>query len=310
MMFLATGCQTDVGAPVQSVFVDLMAGGGAGGDAAAIVTSSSRYMPEPPDLAPGDALGPSDPRDKAVVVYLTPSNHERRADTCDPAGDVWGWRTPDVLTGLSGKSITTRNGRTIDLLVYAFCTPSLYGSYDPETVEAAPKVLRRTRDAEARVDALTARGGRGGQILPCGGSAGGGAALLAAGRGHAGSGGVIAFAPAFAGKAGRGQAGVQALHERHSAFLAAARKIEALIVTFDGDPYTGPGDLDFLYGVPGVRLVPLSSDAIGGVSCGDHAPHGLYDAPCFEQTNRRLIEYFLQVRLDALGARSADASAF
>jgi pimeloyl-ACP methyl ester carboxylesterase len=228
------------------------------------------------------------PERSVLVVYNHGSAEELIPDACEPAGAT----TPPVIGDLAGQKI-----RGFRIIVFAYCTPSRVGAFHHASGEGEPKVVKRTKDIERLIGEFVAGGLAPERIFVAGHSAGGWAALLAARRAVAPFNGVIAFAPAFAGrKAGR-EDGWWALHHRQVADLSLSERLDALVFAFEGDAYNDAGDLQFLAQVEGVDFVVLPGDRIDGADCDKPDPHQTPFRDCFRQTQGKRIVRFLEERL-------------
>lgn len=245
-------------------------------------------------LAPAPALREAglptslrQPRDSLLVIFNHGSEAEFVADRCAPRGET----TPEVVRDLAGARVA---GHTVR--VFAFCTPSRIGAFHHHSGEGEAKVIARARDIARLVAGFRAAGVPARQIFLFGQSAGAWASLLTAAERPAAIGGVVGFAPAFAGPREERAAGWWALRERLAARIAGARHLPALLFAFPGDRFEPPEDLAFLGGIAGVELRDL---AAAPPACAASRPHRTAFTPCFAAAERQTILNFLAARMAA-----------
>jgi pimeloyl-ACP methyl ester carboxylesterase len=263
---------------------------------------SGVWLSPAPRLLGGDPLSLAELPDTAVIVYNHGSLGEGQADPCEPAQEVGG-TTPRIVRNLAGEVV-----QGYRLAIFAFCTATKTGRFRNDGSGGPPKVAGRRDDIKALVQALRAAGVPAERLFLMGHSAGGFASLLVERDAPDAQNAVIAFAPAFAGpRSDRSQAWWD-LRARYVAHLQQGREIDALVFSFEDDPYNRPQDLTFLQGIPGITLDPLSSRTIEGVSCGIGEPHRTVFLNCFGDTQEDDIQAYLATRLPpAPGGQAAPA---
>ena len=159
------------------------------------------------------------------------------------------------------------------------------------------RVERRAKDIEDLVRSFLEFGVPPEQIFLSGQSEGAWASLVAARRQVVPFNGVIAFAPAFAGRtAERSQNGWR-VQRRQVAAFGGLQRLDALVFAFEGDSFNRIEDLDFLEGIDGVDFVPLSGVSIEGIECREREPHFIAYRNCFRRTQKPVIVEFLRRRL-------------
>jgi pimeloyl-ACP methyl ester carboxylesterase len=250
--------------------------------------TQSQFIPGPPPGTPERSIAYPEPEKKVLIIYNHGSTREYRRDRCSPNGST----TPEVVRALSGKRVLG-----LDVVVYGYCTPAKTGSYGPRSGTGEPKIMRRVANIEDLVRSFQGSGVPAAHIFLVGHSAGGWASLLVARRGNVDVNGVIAFAPAFAGKKSGRKPGWQVLHDNQVRFLAEAQEINALVYAFDSDPFNSPRDLEFLRGIPGVRFVRLSGQEIEADPCGPFDGHHTPFRDCFTRTQEKVILAYIAERL-------------
>lgn len=248
----------------------------------------SQFIPAPPPGTPEKSIAYPEPDKKILLIYNHGSTREYLRDRCSPNGST----TPGVVKELSGKKVLG-----LDVVVYGLCTPAKTGSYEQGSRAGKPKIMRRVEDIEDAVRSFQNSGVPAEHIFLVGHSAGGWASLLVARRHNVRINGVIAFAPAFAGKKSGRQPGWQALHEGHVQFMSEARKMNALVYAFDSDAFNSPEDLAFLRGIPGIRFVRLGAQEIDGSKCDSPNGHQTVFRECFARTQEKVILAYLAKRL-------------
>ncbi len=177
-----------------------------------------------------------------------------------------------------------------DVLVYALCSTATEA---PLPTAAGEQVYLRKREINAALDAFLARGVLPQDIFLAGHSNGGWTSLMMARDTDRRFNGVIAFAPAFAGK--RSEQTIapwwrKIARPRQIKDMLRAPRIDALVYAYPGDPYNRPQDLQFLSdrypwkNHHGVRLISYS--------CGRLLPHQTYRHDCrLEQTSKQIHEF-------------------
>jgi pimeloyl-ACP methyl ester carboxylesterase len=250
--------------------------------------------------ADADPFGVGDPEDVAVLVFNHGSTYEGQPDPCQPDPDRPGSTTPLLMKDLAGRVVAGHR-----LVVYAYCTPSRVGAFHHPSGQGELKVEKRARDIAALVAELRARGVPAGRIFLAGQSAGAWASLMVARRDPGAVGGVLAFAPAFAGEAATRPAGWQAAQDRLMAEIAAPAPLPALVYAFPGDTYNAPDALAPLAGVPGTDLRVVPADRMAGVPCGPHPAHATLHNDCFRRARAGEVLAWIAGRLGGGGTRLA-----
>lgn len=247
-------------------------------------------------LSPVALSDPADPTSLAaperllLVIYNHGSRAEFRRDRCRPEPARPDATTPAAVAGLAGEAVGG-----LKVAVFAFCTAAGYGDFEADSGEGEPKVVKRAAEIAALAARFAAAGVPPRRIVLAGQSAGGWAALLAAAGSRLPLGGVLAFAPAFAGEAEDRAPAWQRLRDAQAAGLAAAALPPALVYGFPGDPYEPPADLGFLAAVPGVEVVAPAA------GCTAPRPHLTAFAGCFAAAERTRLLGFLAARARPAG---------
>jgi len=250
--------------------------------------AQSQFIPGPPPGTPEGSIAYPEPDRKILLIYNHGSTREYRRDRCHPNGST----TPAVVKALTGKKVLG-----LEVVVYGFCSPATTGNYGLGSGTGEPKIMQRVENIEDLVRSFQDAGVPAAHIFLAGHSAGGWASLLVARRRNVHVNGVIAFAPAFAGKKSGRKAGWQALHDNQVRFLAEAREMNALVYGFDSDPFDSPQDLAFLSDIPGVRFVRLNAQEIEGNPCGPFDGHHTPFVDCFTRTQEKVILAYIAERL-------------
>ncbi len=232
-------------------------------------------------------IAPS-PEAHILIIFSHGSTEEFWADPCFPGGTT----TPDIIKGLHGELI---KGRSI--IVYELCTNDKVGSYVHQSRLGEPKVVKRSKGIHKSVRHFMSLGMPAQQIFLVGFSAGGWASLLTMEQRGVAVGGAIVMAPAFAGKREGRAEGWQLLHEQQVELLSSSLELNALVYSFENDPYNTPEDLQFLGKIAGVTLLNLSDTEIDGVSCTQPLSHQTPFKSCFEKTQRGRILGYISSRV-------------
>lgn len=213
------------------------------------------------------------PETATVIIY---SHGTKRPWAYDDCEDRW-LTVPPVLTSLDGGD--THVVRQCSLVIER-----------AERSDAGNQVYGKAAELTRLAKGYAGIGVRPDRIFLTGNSNGGWSAMMAFARDPDAFGGVIAFAPAFAGRRSetvlfpwwRGE-----VRPRHVAELSAAPRLRALVFAYPGDPFNRPRDLAFLPEAhPGsVKLISYG--------CGLANPHGTYRKDCREAETRAAILDFM-----------------
>ena len=257
---------------------------------AQLAAPDGAYLAPAPRLEGQGPLALAEPGDSIVVIYNHGSKQEFRRDSCAARGGA----KPGVIADLAGATLASKR-----VAVFVYCTPSKTGTFDHRSGRGEPKIERRSKEIADLAEAYAAAGVPRRQIFLAGQSAGGWASLLAVGRSAETPeiGGVIAFAPAFAGRRADRSPGWQMLRDRLARELAGFAYLPALVYAFEGDSLERPEDLAFLSRVPGVEFRKTGVRRIGGRDCKSKFPHFLAFDPCFRATQASALLSFIKARV-------------
>jgi pimeloyl-ACP methyl ester carboxylesterase len=251
----------------------------------------SRFMGAVPDgVVAWNPFSALDPSRDVLIVYLNGSTVEPKSDACDTSKP--GINIPHAAADLAGMTVA---GHVLRL--FAFCTPTKTGGFNQPEGDGVTKVARRAEDLDALLTFVADAGVPSDRTFLMGQSAGAWAGLLTMRRGATPVAGLIGFAPAFAGHDDTRKAVWRAERDRQAAYIGEARRLDALIYGFIGDPYEPPAAMGWLREVPGVRYLALSGRTIGGVHCDNRFPHATVFKDCFRETQRDEILGFIASRL-------------
>lgn len=234
-------------------------------------------------------LSITNPKSKAVVLYLHGSVVEKMDDRCDPSSTELGESVPAVVRQLNGAEVLG-----LEVMVFAPCHGRATKLGEPLKIDQRVEAINET------LKELNRAGVDSSQIFLIGQSAGGWAALLHQKRHPKSVNAIVAFAPAFAGKKQWRPEVWQQRHELQAAEILSANLISSLVFAFKNDDYNSLEDLNFLSRVKGTTLLKLPSDAIAGVDCDIPlfgSSHKNAFRKCFEQTQSDVLKKFLRDRL-------------
>ncbi len=181
------------------------------------------------------------------------------------------------------------------LLVYSLCSTAIES---PLPSSAGKQVYLRKQEISHAIDAFLARGILPRHLFLAGHSNGGWTSLMMARDTDKRFNGIIAFAPAFAGK--RSEAKMfpwwrKEVRPRQIADMLSAPRMDALVFAYDNDPYNRPQDLLFLtehYPLKdghGVKLISYS--------CHRFNAHQTYRQDCRLPETRKIITQFIQSQI-------------
>lgn len=243
----------------------------------------SRFVPSDPlEVNADQSL--ANPQQTLLIIYNHGSRQEFSRDYCFPDS----WTTPAVIRALAGQQI-----KALSVRVFALCSNAGIGNYNHHARSGEPKVMKRVRKIEQTVREFQALGVPPEQIFLAGHSAGAWASLLVMRREAVKVSGVIALAPAFAGRKAIRSSGWQALREQQIDYLKQAEAMPALIYGVVDDPYESAQELGFFEAIPGVQLQRLSN----ADECASRDPHRLVFAACFARDHGAEIARFIGQRL-------------
>ncbi len=182
-----------------------------------------------------------------------------------------------------------------DLLIYYLCSDV---AEEPLISTAGTYVYKRLDEIERILDELLAAGVSADRVFLAGHSAGGWASLMAAAVFPEKFNGVIAFAPAFAGKrsnAKRFPHWRQVVRPRLIKHMLTAPTLPALVFAYRRDPYNRPEELAFLAEAypDSVRFVPYG--------CENALSHLLHLYDCRESETSAAIADFIADRVRGAG---------
>jgi predicted esterase len=248
-----------------------------------------QFVPsDPPDLNP-DGISASNPSEAALVIFLHGSEAEHEDDVCIPSG-TW-CTTPRVISSLAGKVIENRR-----ILVVAHCS-AVKPIKKPQLRGDETKIMRRWVELGSVLDRFSAAGYDPKATFLAGHSAGAWLALWLTAIHPGRLGGVIAFAPAFAGQRGRTQSWANARSTSVQDFVQSTG-LPSLVYAFEEDEWEPPSDLEFLGRIPGLELIKFRGEKTKMLETSDEFYHcGAY-SPSFEKEQERIVQ-FMATRLRA-----------
>lgn len=213
------------------------------------------------------------PETATVIIY---SHGTKRPWSYDDCENRW-FTTPPVIASMDGG----------DVHVVRQCSLAIEKA---ERADAGNQVYGKAGELTRLAKGYAQIGVRPDRIFLTGNSNGGWSSLMAYAQEPDAFGGVIAFAPAFAGKRSesvlfpwwRGE-----VRPRQAAELSNAPRLRALIFAYPGDPFNRPRDLTFL-----PEAHPSSVELIS-YGCGLSNPHGTYRKDCRKAETRAAILEFI-----------------
>lgn len=254
---LFTGCQVDQG---YSGFLDGNHG------AKPIQFEYSLWRP---------SIQISDPKDVTVIVYTHGTQSSLRREDCSNLGN----QVPPSLLALQNDHV----------LIYYHCSSAADSFLFPST--AGNWIYERADELSDIVDELHDTGVPAKNIYLAGHSAGGWSALMATVEAGDRFNGVIAFAPAFAGRRSaviRYPRWRREIRPRQIEKLLKAERIHALVIAYSDDPFDRPEDLEFL-----TDVYPESLKLIG-YNCG--VGHMTHIRDCKIEQTTEAIRLFMGIK--------------
>lgn len=209
-----------------------------------------------------------EPKRAVVLIVNHGTRRPQNRHVCDRARDI-----PPVIRELSAAQ---------GWHIHYLCSNAIDGGV------RASYTFKRAREIMAVVAAYRAQGVPARRILSVGHSAGGWSSLIAARQDGEKFGGVIAFAPAFAGPRYEERlypAWRQIEFPKQRAFISGAARLNALVFAYPNDAFNRPQELRFLTRIPGARLVPVTV-CQGG--------HGTTYTACLTEAARDSVRAFVR----------------
>ncbi len=187
------------------------------------------------------------------------------------------------------------------LLIYPLCSTSVES---PLPSSAGDQVYLRKKEISHALNAFLARGVLPKNIFLAGHSNGGWTSLMMARDTDKRFNGIIAFAPAFAGK--RKEAKLfpwwrEKVRPKQINDMLGAPRMDALVFAYDNDPYNRPQDLQFLadhYPLQNGHGVELIS-----YGCGLFNAHQTYRNDCRLPQTKQKIRHFIQEQIASMSGQ-------
>lgn len=217
------------------------------------------------------AIQISDPENTTVIVYTHGQRRPQQRDDCSS----WINQVPPSLKAIQSDQI----------LIYYHCSTAVDRPLLPYM--AGNWIYRRADELAVVIDELHKAGVSAEDIFLAGHSAGGWSALMAAREFGEQFNGVIAFAPAFAGRRSeedRYPRWRQEIRPRQIEYLLQAERLRALLFAYEDDPFERPQDLLFL-----ADAYPESLELIGYHCASGHVTH-IRDCQQ-EQTAQAILQF-------------------
>lgn len=216
------------------------------------------------------------PEAATVIIYSHGTRRSWYYDDCE----LPGYRPPPILTKLDGG----------DVYLVRHCSLAVE---EATQSDAGNQVYRKAAEITRLAEGYAANGVNPSRIFLTGNSNGGWSSLIAFTRSPDSFGGVVAFAPAFAGR--RSERWVlpwwgNEVRPRQVRELSEAARLRALVYAYPGDPFNRPQDLAFL-----PEAHPDTIELVS-YSCGLANPHGTYRRDCREAETRAAILAFIADR--------------
>jgi dienelactone hydrolase len=210
--------------------------------------SFGEFVPDDPIGLGNDGTVPN-MAEKVLIIFLHGSEEENIPDLCIPKGKLS--TTPLIIRSLASATVKSK-----EIVAFAHCTSVTPIATSGAAINAVEsKVARRYQELGALLSHFTNVGYLKENIFIAGHSAGAWVALSGLAEHPKAFGGVIAFAPAFAGKPGR-PPGWDKLRRLAIDGIARATVIPSLIYAFAKDEWESVEELERIFAsIPGVEFI-------------------------------------------------------
>ncbi len=245
-----------------------------------------------------EAYSINNPTKKIVVIFTPGSGHNLKPTPCTPNKPNSPYGIPNVLLDLSKKSIKDNQ-----VILDGFCSKEVGTKFSKYSIETKPEA--RSKDIIKKIEMYVKSGIPEKHIFISGHSVGGWTALLVGQKLKYDIGGIIAFAPAFAGKYKTRTDFWKKIYKDRINKLKQSEYINGIVFAFKGDPFNKQEDLSFLKYVKGIKFVPLSDEYMEekvGYECSEFnkrniGKHKSVYKECFRESQNKAIINFIKSSL-------------
>jgi predicted alpha/beta hydrolase family esterase len=191
------------------------------------------------------------PSEKIVIIFTPGSGNGFKQTPCTPERLNSGYGIPYILHDLTENKINNK-----EIIIDGFCSNAVATKFSQYSMETKPEA--RAKDIIEKINIFVKSGVPKKQIFVSGHSMGGWTSLLIGQELQGKIGGIIAFAPAFAGKYKTRNSFMEQLYNDRINKLKQSKYINGLVFAFKGDAFNKQKHLEFLKEIKGIDFVPLS----------------------------------------------------
>ena len=221
-----------------------------------------------------------------ILIYLPGSKQENEPDPCYPEENNHGFGVPNVV-----RQTYLKLQKNHEIKLMAFCTPSKVSDFDGNNPEIKPKILLRTEDLTELLTQLKDNGADPKKVFLIGHSAGGWATLLAKANNPTLANGVIAIAPAFAGKQMYRPKLWEDLRKSHIEIMNQAPHFNALLILFDQDEFENTESMKSFREMHGVKIELINGPILQALNCPFIPMHNIPFDNCFDPYAEKMASF-------------------
>ncbi len=239
----------------------------------------------------------NNPSDKIVIIFTPGASGNFRQTPCTPQELNSNFGIPYILNDITKNKINNK-----EVIVDGFCSNAIGTKFSQYSAEIKPKA--RVKDIIEKINIYVKSGVPKKQIFISGHSVGGWTALLVGQKLQNEIGGIIAFAPAFAGKYKTRTQFWKHIYNIEINNLKQSKYINGLVFAFKGDAFNKQKDLEFVKEISGINFIPLSDEYMSeqvGYDCNEQfGDEKLWDKhksaykECFRESQKIKIINFIK----------------
>jgi hypothetical protein len=212
-----------------------------------------------------------------ILIYLPGSKQENEPDPCYPEENNNGFGVPNVV-----RQTYLKLKKNHDIKLMAFCAPTKVSNFDGINSKKKPKILLRTEDLIELLKQLKDHGADPEKIFLIGHSAGAWSTLLAKAKNPNLANGVIAIAPAFAGKQMFRPKIWEYLRNSLIDIITQADNFNALVFIFERDEFENKDSMSFLWEMKNVKIEVINGPTLQALNCPFVPMHNIPFDNCFD----------------------------
>lgn len=236
------------------------------------------------------------PSEKIVIIFTPGSGNGFKQTPCTPEKLNSGYGIPHILHDLTKNKINNK-----EVIIDGFCSNAV-GTKSQYSIKIKPEAI--SKDIIKKIDIYVKSGVPKKQIFISGHSIGGWTALLVGRKLQKEIGGIIAFAPAIAGKYKTRTQFWQNIYDTRSNELKKAKHINGLVFAFEEDAFNKQKHLEFVKKIEGIDFIPLSDTLMSeqaGFKCKNEInshrywrKHKSAYKQCFRESQKEKIVNFIK----------------